>query len=63
MKDGESLAAYIERRIREAFSDLADDLASVQMDEDTAAAVPFELFAKEQELVSAWRDIVAGKGE
>jgi hypothetical protein len=52
---------FIERAIHEAFDELAELAGEMEMTEDEAAGVPFQLFAKEQELLAAWRKITGAQ--
>ena len=54
-------ADFIEGRIHQAFSDLAEEIAEDDsMTEDTAAGVPNGLFRAEMAMVESWRRYING---
>lgn len=59
LRDGEQLASFIKRGIELVFQCLAEELGSVEMTEDTAAGVPFQLATKCNELLAAWAGLTA----
>lgn len=61
LREGETPGDYIVRRIREAFSDLAEQLGDTPIDgtPEQVGGIPLELLSKEEALLSAWRAILA----
>jgi len=61
LREGETPADFIERRIYEAFRDLAGEIGNLcldMMNEDEIAGVPFELSRRAEELVNVWWGLV-----
>lgn len=58
VRPGETPSSYIKRRIEEAFSDLAGQIDLFEMTEEEAAGVPFQLFSKQDALLTCWDAIL-----
>ena len=52
-------AQFIEKRIHQAFVELAEKLAANEPDEDKAAEIPSTVSFAEMILIDRWREIVA----
>ena len=63
LQEGESPEAYVARQIDAIFTQLAEELADVEMSEDEAAALPHTLFLKNHALKKAWFKIVEDEQE
>lgn len=61
MNEDKTPVKFIERKIEEAFNELAGYLADSAMTPDDTAGVPMALFKAERELVTAWQQIVKEK--
>ena len=63
LQDNESMRDFVKRGIRLVFSTLAEELGQVQMTEDQAGCIPFQVFTKCEVLTEAWDRIAGGEHE
>lgn len=58
IKEGETTAQYVERRIHGIFWEIAEMVNETPMSEEESAGVPIKLFQGEALLINVWRQFV-----
>lgn len=58
IKEGETIAEYVERRIHGIFLEVAEMVNRTPMSEEESAGVPMKLFQGETLLINVWKQYV-----
>lgn len=58
IREGETIAEYVERRIHDIFWEIAEMVNNTPMSEEESAGVPMKLFQGETLLINVWKQYI-----